>query len=711
MFAVTQQRVFSALATLAAVAGTCHAQWTPGYKVERVGFFGPSFTAASGEQQSPVRGESLGLDGLLVGVSYQYAGNEYSSIVAWASSKSSPTQRIGFFDDVHTSATGQQISDMGAAFNALNTDRRGMNALGQVVGFSVRYGSTGANGASLWIWEQSTGTTDIGLQGGVFTGSEGQRQSVSFGFNNSGRVIGNSVRYDVDPATLGDAKPTTAWTWTRDEGHTIIGLVDERHTRSLDGYQQHSVRWINDANIVTGVSLAYPPGADFSDGTDGWVWSPGQPTRKVGPTGPRYTDISGESFTLPNRATNAGDIIGTSRTYATEEDGDFSRGADTWVYPAGSSLTQQPIIIGLSGPEHTDGFGLQNNVATAYRADAPLRVSGIASIFFPGTSFPIGRSAWSWAPGEGTIEIGLFTGEHRRSNGARDNFAVNAFPTGHFVGIADRYDASGGFVGNSAWVWTPPSAGNPQGVTRRLGLFDALHTSTEGIQRSEIYGWTDSGYAYGVSYRYNGRPNTDLYVGRTVWIYNINTQQQIELTFDLSSTNDAIALPLRMTEDGVLTGYYQFYNGNEGLFDPGSGRAAFIWSAQRGFASIDGLLEGGLNGQQLTATGYADVFDTAADVGVLYAVPAGVPYDPTLNNYGWSTAYRLTRAGCDSIDFNNNQVFPEDQDVIDFFNVLAGAPCSAGNTCSDIDFNNNGVFPEDQDVIDFFIVLAGGACS
>ena len=65
---------------------------------------------------------------------------------------------------------------------------------------------------------------------------------------------------------------------------------------------------------------------------------------------------------------------------------------------------------------------------------------------------------------------------------------------------------------------------------------------------------------------------------------------------------------------------------------------------------------------------------------------------------------------CDSIDFNNNDVFPEDQDVIDFFEVLAGGDCSPGNTCSDIDFNNNGVFPEDQDVIDFFNVLAGGTC-
>ena len=63
--------------------------------------------------------------------------------------------------------------------------------------------------------------------------------------------------------------------------------------------------------------------------------------------------------------------------------------------------------------------------------------------------------------------------------------------------------------------------------------------------------------------------------------------------------------------------------------------------------------------------------------------------------------------GCDDIDFNNNDVFPEDADVIDFFNVLAGAECPE---CNDIDFNNNGVFPEDADVIDFFNVLAGGEC-
>jgi hypothetical protein len=79
----------------------------------------------------------------------------------------------------------------------------------------------------------------------------------------------------------------------------------------------------------------------------------------------------------------------------------------------------------------------------------------------------------------------------------------------------------------------------------------------------------------------------------------------------------------------------------------------------------------------------------------------------------WAYRTAPTPAGCDDIDFNNNGVFPEDQDVIDFFDVLAGGTpvtCDPVAGCNDIDFNNNAVFPEDQDVVDFFNVLAGGAC-
>jgi hypothetical protein len=92
---------------------------------------------------------------------------------------------------------------------------------------------------------------------------------------------------------------------------------------------------------------------------------------------------------------------------------------------------------------------------------------------------------------------------------------------------------------------------------------------------------------------------------------------------------------------------------------------------------------------------------TVADAGSASVVEALID-DVTISDV---TCQGTT--GCDDIDFNNNGVFPEDQDVVDFFNVLAGGACPA---CNDIDFNNNGVFPEDQDVVDFFNVLAGGEC-
>jgi hypothetical protein len=64
---------------------------------------------------------------------------------------------------------------------------------------------------------------------------------------------------------------------------------------------------------------------------------------------------------------------------------------------------------------------------------------------------------------------------------------------------------------------------------------------------------------------------------------------------------------------------------------------------------------------------------------------------------------------CDSIDFNGDGLFPSDEDLLDFFSVFAGGPCST-TTCSDIDFNNDGLFPSDEDILAFLRVLAGGTC-
>jgi hypothetical protein len=65
---------------------------------------------------------------------------------------------------------------------------------------------------------------------------------------------------------------------------------------------------------------------------------------------------------------------------------------------------------------------------------------------------------------------------------------------------------------------------------------------------------------------------------------------------------------------------------------------------------------------------------------------------------------------CDGIDFNNDGLFPDDNDLITFLVVLAGGECPDGNFCNDIDFNNDELFPDDSDLIAFLRVLAGGEC-
>jgi hypothetical protein len=64
---------------------------------------------------------------------------------------------------------------------------------------------------------------------------------------------------------------------------------------------------------------------------------------------------------------------------------------------------------------------------------------------------------------------------------------------------------------------------------------------------------------------------------------------------------------------------------------------------------------------------------------------------------------------CDSIDFNGDGVFPDLQDVVEFFFVFGGGACTTG-TCNDIDFNNDGVFPDLQDVVKYLDVFGGGNC-
>ncbi|MFO0830450.1 MAG: hypothetical protein U0637_01280 [Phycisphaerales bacterium] len=64
---------------------------------------------------------------------------------------------------------------------------------------------------------------------------------------------------------------------------------------------------------------------------------------------------------------------------------------------------------------------------------------------------------------------------------------------------------------------------------------------------------------------------------------------------------------------------------------------------------------------------------------------------------------------CDSIDFNQDLLFPDAQDITDFLLVFAGGTCPTAS-CNDIDFNNDDVFPDTEDIQALLRVFAGGTC-
>ena len=70
----------------------------------------------------------------------------------------------------------------------------------------------------------------------------------------------------------------------------------------------------------------------------------------------------------------------------------------------------------------------------------------------------------------------------------------------------------------------------------------------------------------------------------------------------------------------------------------------------------------------------------------------------------------IFESGCDSIDFNNDGLFPDSADIDDYLSVFGGGPCSNGSSCGDIDFNNDGLFPDTLDIDSLLSVFSGGAC-
>lgn len=70
---------------------------------------------------------------------------------------------------------------------------------------------------------------------------------------------------------------------------------------------------------------------------------------------------------------------------------------------------------------------------------------------------------------------------------------------------------------------------------------------------------------------------------------------------------------------------------------------------------------------------------------------------------------RIGEYPCNDIDYNNDGIFPDVQDLLDFLDVFGGGPCPTPR-CDGLDFNNDGIFPDNDDLFLFLNVFGGGSC-
>lgn len=137
----------------------------------------------------------------------------------------------------------------------------------------------------------------------------------------------------------------------------------------------------------------------------------------------------------------------------------------------------------------------------------------------------------------------------------------------------------------------------------------------------------------------------------------------------------------------------------------GAGTLTYQWRKD-GVALLDGP----------TATGSVVLGSLTAVLQVSNASPADMgSFDCVVTNHcgdAASTAATLevVTSGCDSIDFNNDTLFPDTQDIDDFLSVFSGGPCSNDPNCGDIDFNNDTLFPDTLDIDSLLSVFSGGPC-
>ena len=394
----------------------------------------------------------------------------------------------------------------------------------------------------------------IGLYDAEFTRYDGYQYSRPTQANANGYVAGRTNRYgSFSVGYNGQA----AWIYNG-INTTRIGLTGEEFTSS-NNRQYSSAFWINNNGYVAGLSALR--GGDNRNGWGAWLYN-GNSTVRIGLVDNIHRSLSGQTTKVIGLS-DSGYVIGTSIRRPRSFSIIPPSGQSAWLYDGSNTRN-----IGLTDAEHTGLININSTDDYRYSEVTRLNNAGQAigrSVRLNGavTEDAIGYSAWLYSGGT-TTRIGLTGAGYTRDDDYKSSEALFLNEAGQTVGYSDRYTGSSS-LGRNAWSYK-------DGITRIIGLTDAIHTRDDGYQYSLISGLNQRGSAIGSSWRYSGSDRS----GSSAWIYKGGNTIEIGLTG-----------PLYTNRLGLSTNYAVYLNeadqvaGRAGRYDGAvNGQSTWFYSGK-----------------------------------------------------------------------------------------------------------------------------------
>lgn len=179
-------------------------------------------------------------------------------------------------------------------------------------------------------------------------------------------------------------------------------------------------------------------------------------------------------------------------------------GKSLWFFRPGLS---SPVQVGFTDLEHTKNDGYRE---TGHFSSFDNGMVFATTRRWNGGSVPLGQSAIYFDPTAATPQrIGFFGPGYVRADGYQFSEINNVNDSGYAVGHSHAFTASGA-PGETAWQFR-------NGLTTKVGLYDAEHTSATNVQSSTAGGIGSDGWSFGTSLRYLGGVEAR---GSSAWLFD-----------------------------------------------------------------------------------------------------------------------------------------------------------------------------------------------